>query len=541
MRATASSSSAPSRLFELDLATTGRLAPLPAAFLRGEHLDLLAPLRFLGPGSLELGASPACDRAALATALGAANRELGHARAEELATLLADPTTRVIVTGQQPGLLGGPLMSLTKAAAAARFAQTLRASGDQAVAIFWIATEDHDFTESARATVLGREGPERLDLGVDPAPLHPLGARVMGPAIGPVLERLEEVLGPGALERVATLRSFYHPEASFGSSFARLLIALLGDDAPLFLDSRLPALKTAQAPHLRRLVEARDEVDAAYEAAETRVEARGFELQVKKQRGASPLFLIHQGERRRIEWLDATTFGLRGLPEFRAPIADLLATIATEPAAVSPGVLARPAIQDAVLGTSLQIMGPAELSYLTQAAAIYPILGLTAPATTLRPQALVLDPKQVAQLEELELGLDELWRAKSEDLIAARLGQDLVGPFGERTLAELDALRQPLIDLDGSLESPWRKTRENIERALEMLAGKVTAASARRHEVQLRRLENLRRSLLPFETLQERELAVGYFFARYGASFAKALFDQLDLDGRKLSPIFLSF
>ena len=38
------------------------------------------------------------------------------------------------------------------------------------------------------------------------------------------------------------------------------------------------------------------------------------------------------------------------------------------PGVVSPGVLARPAIQDAVLGTAIQVVGPGELSYMAQAA-----------------------------------------------------------------------------------------------------------------------------------------------------------------------------
>jgi len=55
---------------------------------------------------------------------------------------------RAIVTGQQVGLLGGPLLTLLKAATAvARARQATAETGVEHVPIFWLATEDHDLEE----------------------------------------------------------------------------------------------------------------------------------------------------------------------------------------------------------------------------------------------------------------------------------------------------------------------------------------------------------------------------------------------------------
>ncbi len=75
---------------------------------------------------------------------------------------------------------------------------------------------------------------------------------------------------------------------------------------------------------------------------------------------------------------------------------------------MSPGVLARPAIQDAVLGTCLQLLGPGELSYIGQAAAVYPVLDVEPRWVALRPQALVLEAHQAEKLEESGLTLADL-------------------------------------------------------------------------------------------------------------------------------------
>ena len=114
---------------------SGLLAGLPAAFLAGSDRDLLDPLRFLPPGETPSGPAPAVSRADLAAALAVANRGYGHENADALAAKLADPATRVVVTGQQPGLLGGPLYAFAKMMAAARWAAELEARGEPAVGI----------------------------------------------------------------------------------------------------------------------------------------------------------------------------------------------------------------------------------------------------------------------------------------------------------------------------------------------------------------------------------------------------------------------
>ena len=72
--------------------------------------------------------------------------------------------------------------------------------------------------------------------------------------------------------------------------------------------------------------------------------------------------LLHGQERRRIAWTDGG-YALRGLEDAPRLLDELRRILADNPSVISPGVLARPAVQDALLGTTLQVMGPAELSF----------------------------------------------------------------------------------------------------------------------------------------------------------------------------------
>ena len=542
-----SSSSGTSRpdALAVDLAANGLLAPLPAAFLAGRDLDLLAPLAFVPPGGLpELPpARLPAGRRQLSQALAIANRAYGHPEADRLARRLADPATRVVVTGQQPGLLGGPLYSVSKAMAAARWVAALEAAGEPAVAVFWVATEDHDWAEVASTTVPTATGPRDFSLGPDPEPLVPVGMRTLGPEVLRVLDELREAVpGERYAEWVATLGRWYRPDTRFGEAYCRLLAQVLGARCPLLLDAMLPALKEAERPWLARVVERRRGVEEASAAADREIAGRGYPLQVQPQRGASPLFLLRRGQRRRVEWRDLDTgrYRLRGTDE-QGEAADLLQTIEENPAVVSPGVMARPAIQDAVLGTTLQVLGPGEVSYMPQIAGVYPVLEIEPPAVSLRPQALVLEEHQVGKLEEVGLRLADLLgdRGRLERLLADGAGERAVAVARERVEEALGTLREPALEIDPSLDRPWEKTREQVMRGFDTFAGKLTAAAARRDEVRLRRVEQLREACLPHGRLQERVVAASHFPGKHGERFAEALWEQLDLDPRLLQVVVL--
>jgi bacillithiol biosynthesis cysteine-adding enzyme BshC len=554
----------------VDLVAAGLLPPLPRAFLGGGDLDLLAPLRFLAPGQLpSLASTPAVSsaagarpagaaggqlRAELAAALLATNRFYGHLGAEGACKRLADPATRVVVAGQQPGLFGGPLMTFAKLVAAARWAAALEAAGEPAVAVFWVATEDHDYAEVASATVLTADGPRSFDLGPDTQPLLPVGMRALSPAVTEVLRAIAEAVpGERYAEWLRTLARWYQPEARFGESFCRVMAHMLGSRCPLMLDAMHPALKQAEKPWLARLIERRGQLAAALARQDAAVQARGYELRVNPQPGASPLFLLRHGQRRRIEWRGDEGYALRGTDGAdrargaagtddqagAGGVSELLRILDENPAVVSPGVLARPAVADAVLGTTLQVLGPGELSYMPQAAAVYDVLEIAAPYVALRPQTLVLDPGKAQHLEGAGLTLAELLgeRSRLDRTLAERAGGDFVAPVRGRIAAALDELRAPALEADPNLERPLAKTREQVLRAVDLFAEKAMPSLARRDELQSRRVEALRQLCLPGGKPQERVVCAAHFQGKYGDRLAASFWEQLELDPTLLAVI----
>ncbi|HRH46911.1 MAG TPA: bacillithiol biosynthesis BshC, partial [Pyrinomonadaceae bacterium] len=100
------------------------------------------------------------DRNALCDVLLEMNGGVCHGSEKTLENikLLRQSETVAVVSGQQAGLLTGPLYTIYKALSAVKLTECLRGRGFKAVPIFWIATEDHDFLEVSNAFVINKNG-----------------------------------------------------------------------------------------------------------------------------------------------------------------------------------------------------------------------------------------------------------------------------------------------------------------------------------------------------------------------------------------------
>ena len=524
-----------------DLCACGLLGDLPRRFLDGRDLDLIEPLRFVLPGdALTAPAGPSPDRGPLAAALGERNERYGHPNAAPLADALANPETLVVITGQQCGLAAGPLFTLTKAAACTLWAEELTRRGRPAAPLFWMASEDHDYAEVARA-FFPPAGREALTLGEDPAPLKPVGGRPLGSAAETFLGRiLDAAPNEDYRRRLEECREELGPDRCFAESFARLMVRFLGDRCPLLVDSQLPALKEASAPVLRRFIDRREPVDLALEEAAAELQRRQIRLPVRSRSGEAPVFLIGDGgERRRVIWNQDGGYDLRG--GGAGTVDGLLETLSRDPQALSPGVLARPVVQDAVFGTALMILGPGELAYMTQARALYGVLDVPAPGIALRPQVLLLGRRERRWLEGLEgEGVDLasiLSRPDELDRrLAARCGLDFIASARAKLEAAVEDLAAGHDRIDQSLAGAWSKTGANLRRTLDQFERRVVAAASRRDDVLRGRVERLREHCLPNGRLQEREFTSLHCLASYGPALVRELL-SIDLDPRRLQPL----
>jgi hypothetical protein len=90
----------------------------------------------------------------------------------------------VVTTGQQPGLFGGPLYTLSKALSALALADAVQAAtGVPTAPVFWAATDDIDFVEASRTYVARGPAVDELAIVTDAPEGTPMSDVPLGPDV----------------------------------------------------------------------------------------------------------------------------------------------------------------------------------------------------------------------------------------------------------------------------------------------------------------------------------------------------------------------
>ncbi len=425
----------------------------------------------------------------LADALRAQSLEFGAGEAALANIEKLRVGARAVVTGQQVGLFGGPLLTLLKAAmAVARAKEATAASGVEHVPVFWLASEDHDLEEVDQVTLLTKTSVEQLRIGLK-SEGQAVGEIRLGEAVDAVLEQVAEMLSYAPIWEL--LKEFYTPEATLAGAFARLMAMLFSAQGLIVMDAAGRAFHELGKPALRAAVERAGELEAALLARSRELEAAGYHAQVLVNPGASLLFLIEAtGERVALRRSADGVWkaGSRSLTE-----AELLGILDAAPERISPNALLRPVFQDTILPTAAYVGGPAEVAYFAQSAVLYErILGRVTPVLP-RFSATLIEPAIATVMAKDEVSLKDVFEAKTVESLTQRLGARAMPIEGKRRLAAVgNAMDTELSALTGYLES------------LDASLGRSAQVSASKMRYQMNRL---RRMAATFETQKDASLA----------------------------------
>ena len=441
-----------------------------------------------------------------------------------------------VVTGQQVALFGGPLFTPFKAATALARAQQATAAGHPHVAIFWLASEDHDFAEVSHVTFPARRELRKLVYSAEPEAALPAGRIVLDESILPLVEQAGELLGPS--EAMDAVAAAWRPGRTFAQAFGEFYSRIFAAHGLLVLDAAGRDVHRMGVPVLRAALERADELHAALVERNSALEAAGYEPQVAVAPQSSLLFLIDEGAGARLALKrhapspqEPDGLWQAGRESFSTP--DLIGILESQPERISPSALLRPVFQDHLLSTSLMIGGPAEVAYLAQSAVLFErILGRK---TAVQPRfsATLIEPAIGELLRKHELTLERVFTEDATtlaQLLAARAmpieGKQRLAAAGNALDAELDALiewtRSQDAGLAQSTETAAGKMRYQMNR-LRTLAANFQAqkeASLGRHA------EAIAAALYPGGVLQERVHGAAHYFARFGLGLAGDLIGQ---------------
>jgi bacillithiol synthase len=429
-----------------------------------------------------------------------------------------------VVTGQQVGLFGGPLLSLLKAASVLALAKQVEALDVACVPVFWMASEDHDLAEVNQTLLLRHDFEQAaFRLPTDGITGAPVANVRFAQGTNDMVAKAAALLGDSLAADY--LRESYVEGESFSNAYAKLYTRIFAEHGLIFLDPSDAELHQIAKPLFADAIRRVGELDDALLARNRELQAAKYHEQVKVTAESTPLFGLVEGARASIHRANG---GFRvGRESLSAE--ELLHRIEASPESFNANVLLRPVLQDYWLPTLAYIGGPAEIAYFAQVGVVYEkLLGRVTPVVS-RMSATLIEPRIEKLLLKYQVKLPELFHGEYElrDCLAKRsLPPELKQNFaaGRRAVQEAtQGVSESLQKLDPTLVEAAGRATNKMMYQLDRLEGRAAKAELRRTEILIRHAAQIENSLFPHKTLQEREIGALYFYAKYGPG----LIDQL--------------
>ena len=377
----------------------------------------------------------------------------------------------VVITGQQAGLFTGPLYTIFKALTAIKLAERLRAQGVNAVPMFWVAAEDHDFEEVNHTRLINREG-QLVTItyaGCSPKEGKPVGHVKLNEKIAGNIDELIAALPESEFMPLlgSDLRDSYQSGANFAEAFGRMMIKLFGKFGVVLINPLDDRLKAVAGEIYAQAISRAPEFASRLVNASARLEASGYHAQVHTNAEAAPLFMLDEGRRTAMTRRDDGRFYLKG-SEKSFGANEVLDTVERCPSCFSPNVTLRPIVQDFLLPTVAYVGGPAEIAYFAQLRPNYGLLNRVDPVVLPRASFTLIEKRHAKTMSKYDIHLPDLFAGFEEvmkSVVERSLDQTTATVFDETEKIfndQLEKLNASLIAVDPTLADALKGGRDKI-------------------------------------------------------------------------------
>lgn len=404
-----------------------------------------------------------------------------------------------VITGQQIGLLGGPLYTTYKVLGAVKYAREIEGQ-----AVYWLETNDADFEEINHLTYLDGKGEIRTLTWEKDSQGYSCGQIEIDTELMDLLNRFFDDLRQTEFTpelRVLAL-GCYVAGRTLGEASCLLAKQLFGRFGVKLFDPSQKQFKAFIKPYLLR------------EAEQTRT-------------GEQCNLFCMAGKKRMAVFKDDKGYHLRNGKRVTLEKYDLV-----------PNVKTRNVCQDAYFKTHTYIAGPGEMTYIEDLDPQYEFHGVQKARVRPRMSVTLLEPKVMRLLKKHDLQLEDILESEKAELRKSVLK--------EETGFDYNALQQHAAQITHTYLSQLQeiginlgKSEKNIHQIVKEALGTMRAEEKAKTERVLQAAEQLSDMLKPFGHKQERVFTLFYYMNLYGGlHFIEWLYDHYDqsIDTLEVTP-----
>ena len=381
-----------------------------------------------------------------------------------------------VVTGQQLGLLGGPLYTTYKVLGAIHYAREINGNH-----IYWLESNDADFSEINHIDYLDAQGELRTLTWEIDSQGYSCGLIEVDTVLVDTLNEFFDTLRQS--EFTPTLREIalrcYIPGYTLGKASCMLAKELFGRFGIELFDPSQQEFKAFIKSFLLR------------EAEHTPV-------------GEQCNLFCMQGKRREAVFKDENGYRLRDGSQVNLEEYDLV-----------PNVKTRNVCQDAYFDTHTYIAGPGEVNYIKELDPVYEFHGVRKAHVMPRMSITLLEPKALRLLKKHGIQLEDVLTLMKPKLVKKVLKEQTGFDYKELTQQARQLTKEYLTSVQ-ELGVNISKMERCLYDAIKEDLGQRRSREKARLEKTIKNAETLSDMLQPFGKRQERVFNIFYYMNLYG-------------------------
>ena len=436
--------------------------------------------------------------------------------------LLLKENTFTVTTAHQPNIFTGPLYFIYKIVHAIQLAAELKKQFPQHnfVPVYYMGSEDADLQEVGSYNLAGEAyqwntkqkgaiGRMKVDDELIQLLQNLEGYWSVKPLGKEALEVLKQAYQKGKTISEATLALVHGYFGRYG------LVVIQPDDAKLkslFIDVMEKELRTGFSQ--KAIGATKEKLASTYH-----VQSDGRDLN---------LFYLKENSRARIE-KQGSTYTIVDT-DIRFTEEEIVKELHANPERFSPNVILRGVYQETILPGVAFIGGGGELAYWMELKNVFNEVKVHYPILQLRNSFMFMNEKQTAHWNSLGFTLEHLFKPVLElelGYIKNQTKENLALTNHIASLNELyESIQQDVIKIDTSLGDHAKNLSVQAQKKLALLEKKMIRAEKRKQQTSIDRIQAIKGSLFPKNSLQERVENFSEWVGAYGWDWVEAVLEN---------------
>jgi bacillithiol synthase len=430
--------------------------------------------------------------------------------------------TFTITTAHQPNIFTGHLYFIYKILHTVKLAEEFKKAmpENNFVPVYYMGSEDADLDELGHIYVNGTKYEWQTSqtgavgrMKADKALMHLIdsiaGQVVIHPFGSEIIDVMKDCYKEGVTIEQATFKLVNQLFAAYG------VVVVLPDNA---------GLKKIFIPIVEK------EITETFSHAQVTATVAAFPKEYKVQAGGRELnlFYLKDDRRDRIE-ITGETYKVHGTATVFTK-EEIIAELHNYPERFSANVILRPVFQEMILPNIAFIGGGGEIAYWLELKKVFETVDVPYPVLILRNSFLLVEKGYGLRVKELGFSVSDLFKPEQGLMEALVKKESSLQLSLAKEQEALNDVYNKLQTISGAVDPTLSKHTAALQtkalQKIDVLQKKMLKAEKKKFEAQLRQLNKLKAALFPNNNLQERIENLIPYYAKYGDSFIKTLYEN---------------